>query len=85
MIDENIAEEMRLQALANMESRTCRNCKYWAGQLGDRYGDCNSPKMNGSLKGTYQDDGIIACDGESGDNSFESGPDFGCIHFSPKL
>ena len=62
----------------------CKDCKYWGERPSDRdYGNCSCPKFVNEGSG-YNPDELALIDnyGHYG-VSFETGPDFGCIHFTP--
>ena len=68
---------------------TCKDCKHWS--VGEDYvtgatvGSCGSEKfIDANTGGRCPKDGLRYWDHESYSCGFETGPDFGCIHWEAK-
>lgn len=63
--------------------KACNECKHWTRDGTGYFGSCNNPKF------VYKDelaiqlpiDGLIYLDAKGYSASFETGQNFGCIHF----
>ncbi len=74
---------------------TCKVCKYWKRDTRELYrwsqyyGNCSSDKFqyedpNGYDKETLEKDNLLYADYEGYSADFETGEDFGCIHWVSK-
>jgi len=63
----------------------CQNCMYWTrfkeSYENKEYGDCNNDKFNYEYPAKNKDDNLVYRDGEGWSAGFETGQNFGCIHF----
>jgi hypothetical protein len=67
-----------------MVEKTCKNCEYWHTYKNEHTGKCRNDKF--VYIGGFDDietpiDGLGYSDCESYNASFETGEQFGCIHF----
>jgi len=64
---------------------TCKTCKYWTKNNCDyeytHLGDCDCPKWVDGCMGDAPPDGVKYHDYEGYMAYFETGEDFGCIHW----
>lgn len=78
-------------------SRTCKNCKWWLKETERRVGideahaiivrRCDHPKIqseDNEMREYPQNDSVVQTGSDAGYANFCPGPDFGCIHFTPK-
>lgn len=76
------------------KKQTCKNCKYWQEDKGfmeshktlSSFGTCQCPKFKYDPP-NYNDlaeDEFVYCDMEHYEAYFETGAEFGCIHFEQK-
>ena len=61
---------------------TCKNCKFWKQKEKKTSGECANKKFaNGNDVYKCPKDGLRYWDYEGYECGFETGPNFGCIHF----
>ena len=58
---------------------TCKECKFWESTLGN----CSCPKFEYNAENPTSDM-LTYCDYDQYGAGFSTGPDFGCIHGTPK-
>jgi hypothetical protein len=64
---------------------TCKDCKHWERNKDEKYaGRCDSEKFVYSDGNDCQKDGLQYWDYEGYSAGFETGEDFGCIHWEAK-
>ena len=75
-----------------MAENLCKNCKYWTQHVGPykdtHFGSCSNEKFVytfTSLNKDVPDDGLGYWDEECYKAYFETGENFGCIHFESKV
>lgn len=56
----------------------CKTCKWWGPDRGELFRWCSNP-VNRDFRG---ENPAGACDGE--ELGFDTGPDFGCVHWEAK-
>jgi len=64
----------------------CENCKYWDEENSDYYGfgNCNSKKIVNNENPETTEDDMMICFDDEGSVSFQTGRNFGCIHWQEK-
>lgn len=58
---------------------TCKTCKWWNGDGNETQKECHCPKITYGVS-PESPDGACVIDYEYYNATFETGPDFGCIH-----